>query len=48
MGPTTLADLKESGAVYFNGIGGAAQFCARTIQEVQGVNLMEFGISEPI
>ena len=46
MGPKTLAALQEAGAVYLNGIGGAAQFYARTIQEVLGVNLMEFGIPE--
>jgi len=46
MGPRTLAALKEYGAVYLNGIGGAAQYYARTVQEVLGVNLMEFGIPE--
>lgn len=46
MGPKTLAALQEYGAVYLNGIGGAAQFYARTIKEVLGVNLMEFGIPE--
>jgi fumarate hydratase class I len=46
MGPKTLAALKEFGAVYLNGIGGAAQYYARTVQEVLGVNLMEFGIPE--
>jgi fumarate hydratase class I len=46
MGPKTLAALKDFGAVYLNGIGGAAQFYARTVQEVLGVNLMEFGIPE--
>jgi len=46
MGQKTLAALKESGAVYLNGIGGAAQFYARTIEEVLGVDLMQFGIPE--
>jgi fumarate hydratase class I len=46
MGAKTLAALKEVGAVYLNGIGGAAQFYARTVEEVLGVNLMEFGIPE--
>jgi len=46
MGAKTLAALKESGAVYLNGIGGAAQFYARTVERVLGVNLMEFGIPE--
>jgi fumarate hydratase class I len=46
MGPKTLAAMKEAGAVYLNGIGGAAQFYARTVEEVLGVHLMEFGIPE--
>ena len=46
MGAKTLAALKESGAVYLNAIGGAAQYYARTIEKVLGVHLMEFGIPE--
>jgi fumarate hydratase, class I len=46
MGPKTLAALKECGAVYLNGIGGAAQYYARTVEKVLGVHLMEFGIPE--
>ena len=46
MGAKTLAALKEYGAVYLNGIGGAAQFYARTVRKVKSVNLMEFGIPE--
>jgi fumarate hydratase class I len=46
MGPKTLAALQEFGAVYLNAIGGAAQFYARTVEEVLGVNLLEFGIPE--
>src|SRR5215831_871093 len=46
MGAKTLAALKECGAVYLNGIGGAAQFYARTVEQVLGVELMEFGIPE--
>ena len=46
MGPKTLAALKESGAVYLNAIGGAAQYYARALPEVLGVNLIEFGIPE--
>jgi fumarate hydratase, class I len=46
MGPKTLASLKESGAVYLNAIGGAAQFYARCIERVDGVSLMEFGTPE--
>jgi fumarate hydratase class I len=46
MGKKTLAALKECGAVYLNAIGGAAQYYARSVDEVLGVNLMEFGIPE--
>jgi fumarate hydratase, class I len=46
MGAKTLAALKECGAVYLNGIGGAAQYYARTVEKVLGVHLMEFGIPE--
>ena len=46
MGAKTLAGLKESGAVYLNAVGGAAQFYARCIDRVAGVSLMEFGTPE--
>src|SRR6266550_3221693 len=46
MGAKTLAALQEAGAVYLNGIGGAAQYYARTVDRVLGVHLMEFGIPE--
>jgi len=46
MGPKTLAALQECGAVYLNAIGGAAQYYARTVEQVRGVHLMEFGIPE--
>jgi fumarate hydratase class I len=46
MGPKTLAGLKEHGAVYLNAIGGAAQFYARCIKQVDGVSLLEFGTPE--
>src|ERR1700730_9287863 len=46
MGAKTLAALKEFGAVYLNGIGGAAQYYARTVEKVLGVELMKFGIPE--
>src|SRR6202023_1360745 len=45
-GAKTLAALKKSGAVYLNCIGGAAQYYARTIEKVLGVNLIEFGLPE--
>ena len=46
MGAKTLAALKECGAVYLNGIGGAAQYYARSVEQVLGVHLMDFGIPE--
>jgi fumarate hydratase class I len=46
MGAKTLAGLKEFGAVYLSAIGGAAQYYARTLEEVLGVYLMDFGIPE--
>ena len=46
MGAKTLAALKEHGAVYLNAIGGAAQFYARSIKQVDGVSLLEFGTPE--
>jgi fumarate hydratase class I len=38
--------MKECGAVYLSAIGGAAQFYARTVERVDGVSLLEFGIPE--
>ncbi len=46
MGAKTLAALKEHGAVYLNAIGGAAQYYTKCIEEVTGVDFMEFGIPE--
>jgi fumarate hydratase class I len=46
MGARTLAALQETGAVYLNAVGGAAQFYARTIESVDGVSLLEFGTPE--
>ncbi|MBI5463802.1 MAG: fumarate hydratase [Ignavibacteriales bacterium] len=47
MGAKTLAALKENGAVYLNAIGGAAQYYAKCIERVEGVDfLQEFGIPE--
>jgi fumarate hydratase class I len=46
MGARTLAALKEHGAVYLNAIGGAAQFYAKCITDVEGVDLLEFGTPE--
>lgn len=46
MGKKTSKALEEFGAVYLHGIGGAAQFYARTMKKVHAVHLMEFGIPE--
>jgi fumarate hydratase class I len=46
MGAKTLAALKENGTVYLNAIGGAAQYYTKCIEEVTGVDFLEFGIPE--
>ncbi len=47
MGKKTLAALKEFGAVYLHAIGGAAQFYARCLPKVTGVDLLEeLGVPE--
>ncbi len=47
MGAKTLAGLAEHGGVYFNAVGGAAQYCAQTLVSVPGVHyLEEFGVPE--
>lgn len=47
MGKKTLAALKEYGAVYFHAIGGAAQYYARCLPRVTGVDLLdELGVPE--
>ena len=46
MGAQTLAGMQECGAVYLHAIGGAAQFYAKAIQRVLGVELLELGVPE--
>jgi len=46
MGAKTLAALKEFGAVYLNAIGGAAQYYAKCIMDVEGVDFLDFGVPE--
>jgi fumarate hydratase class I len=47
MGRKTLDALQETGAVYLNAIGGAAQVYADAITDVAGVDVLEeFGIPE--
>ncbi|WP_042226906.1 fumarate hydratase [Paenibacillus popilliae] len=46
MGEKTLAALQEHGAVYLNAIGGAAQYYAECMKQVNGVDFLEFGVPE--
>ncbi len=47
MGPKTLAALKQYGAIYLHAIGGAAQYYAKCLPKVTGVDLLEqLGIPE--
>jgi fumarate hydratase class I len=46
MGAKTLKGLEEHGAVYLNAIGGAAQYYAECIKEVEGVDFLNFGVPE--
>ncbi|MGZ9583223.1 fumarate hydratase [Paenibacillus marinisediminis] len=46
MGAKTLKALQEHGGVYLNAIGGAAQYYAECMKNVNGVDFMEFGIPE--
>ena len=46
MGKKTLDGLAKSGAIYVNAIGGAAQFYAKAIKKVTGVDYEEFGLPE--
>ncbi len=46
MGAKTLAAMKEVGCVYFSAIGGAAQYYSDCIEEVEGVDFLEFGVPE--
>jgi fumarate hydratase, class I len=46
MGAKTLDALKDVGAVYLSAIGGAAQYYAKCIEEVEGVDFLEFGVPE--
>ena len=46
MGERTLAALNECGAVYLSAIGGAAQYYAERITNVEGVDFLDFGVPE--
>lgn len=46
MGANTLKACQEQPAVYFHAVGGAASLIARSVEEVIGVNKLEFGVPE--
>jgi len=46
MGAKTLAAMQKFGVVYLNAIGGAAQYYARRVKKVLGVNLLDLGVPE--
>ncbi len=46
MGARTLSALEFCGAVYLSAIGGAAQFYADRVTEVEGVDFLELGVPE--
>jgi fumarate hydratase, class I len=46
MGKKTLDAMRDVGAVYLSAIGGAAQYYAKCIEEVEGVDFLEFGVPE--
>lgn len=46
MGPKTLTACGEHGAVYLNAVGGAAQYYAECIKEVEDGKCLEFGTPE--
>lgn len=46
MGRRTLDALRELGGVYVVAVGGAAQYYARCVQRVTGVDCLEFGVPE--
>jgi fumarate hydratase subunit beta len=48
MGEATLAALRQSPAVYFHAVGGAAVLLASTVQRVLAVHKLEFGVPEAL
>jgi len=48
MGAKTLKGCKETPAVYFHAIGGAASYIAQTVTKVHGVFKLDFGVPEAI
>ena len=45
-GARTLKALQDHAAVYLSAIGGAAQYYARCIEKVEGVDLLDLGVPE--
>jgi fumarate hydratase class I len=48
MGAKTLAACQEVPGVYFHAVGGAASLIAQSVQKVQGVYKLDFGVPEAI
>jgi fumarate hydratase class I len=46
MGGQTLAACREVPGVYFHAVGGAASLIAQSVQQVQGVFKLDFGVPE--
>lgn len=46
MGPKTLSACQEVPGVYLHAIGGAASLIAQSVQQVQTVHKLEFGVPE--
>ena len=46
MGGQTLAACQEVPGVYFHAVGGAASLIAQSVQQVQGVYKLDFGVPE--
>jgi fumarate hydratase class I len=46
MGPKTLAACQEVPGLYLHAIGGAATLIAQTVERVQGVYKLDFGVPE--
>jgi fumarate hydratase subunit beta len=48
MGAKTLAACQQIPGVYFHAVGGAATLIAQSVQKVQAVHKLEFGVPEAI
>ena len=48
MGPKTLAACQQIPGVYFHAVGGAASLIAQSVQKVEAVYKLDFGVPEAI